>query len=86
MFLLNNRFEFYLDDASQQLTVQADRIHLFDTVRVNTCEETCQVEDIVATVTLDSHGLDSGCNSDQCCTSSMTESISSYLSFVIFSF
>lgn len=61
-------FSFILPDkATTQLTIQADRIHLFDTVNVNTCEETCQVEDIVGTVFLDSHGLDSGCDLQQCC-------------------
>lgn len=56
------------DKATTQLTIQSDRIHLFDTINVNTCEETCQIEDIVGTVLLDSHGLDSGCDLQQCST------------------
>jgi hypothetical protein len=34
---------------------------------VNTCGETCNVEDIVGTVELDTKGLDSGCDLKQCC-------------------
>lgn len=56
-----------LDSAPGKLLIQSDRIHLFDTVTVNTCDETCYVQDIVGTVELDSNGLDSGCNPDQCC-------------------
>ncbi|CAF1423677.1 unnamed protein product [Rotaria magnacalcarata] len=56
------------DKASEKLLIQSDRIHLFDTVNVNACEETCNVQDIVGTVELDSNGLDSGCKLDQCST------------------
>jgi len=61
-------FAFYLDNAPSELIVQADHIHLFDDINVNTCDETCNVEDIVGTVELHTNGLDSGCNLEQCCT------------------
>ncbi len=60
-------FASYLDNAPSQLIIQADRIHLFDDINVNTCDETCNVEDIVGTVELHTNGLDSGCNLEQCC-------------------
>ncbi|UJR27982.1 hypothetical protein I4U23_009240 [Adineta vaga] len=54
------------DNAPSELIVQSDHIHLFDSVNVNTCVESCNVEDIVGTVELHSNGLDSGCKLDQC--------------------
>ncbi|CAF0822901.1 unnamed protein product [Rotaria sp. Silwood1] len=54
--------------ASSKLSIQSDHIHLFDTINVDTCDETCNVQDIVGTVELDTHELDSGCNLDQCST------------------
>ncbi|CAF2502141.1 unnamed protein product [Rotaria sp. Silwood2] len=54
------------DNAPSKLVIQSDHIHLFDTVNVNACDETCNVQDIVGTVELDTNGLDSGCNHDQC--------------------
>ncbi|CAF0826469.1 unnamed protein product [Adineta ricciae] len=54
------------DNAPSELIVQSDHIHLFDSVNVNTCSESCNVEDIVGTVELYSNGLDSGCNLQQC--------------------
>ncbi|CAF2965080.1 unnamed protein product [Rotaria sp. Silwood2] len=56
------------DNAPSKLVIQSDHIHLFDTVNVNACDETCNVQDIVGTVELDTNGLDSGCNHDQCST------------------
>ncbi|CAF1551747.1 unnamed protein product, partial [Adineta steineri] len=56
------------DNAKSELIIQSDRLHLFDGVNVNTCDETCIVEDIVGTVELHSKGLDSGCNLEQCST------------------
>ncbi|CAF1250602.1 unnamed protein product [Rotaria sordida] len=56
------------DTAPSKLIIQSDRIHLFDTVDIDTCDETCNVQDIVGTVELDTNGLDSGCNHDQCST------------------
>ncbi|UJR21434.1 hypothetical protein I4U23_024520 [Adineta vaga] len=54
------------DENPAKLTIQSDHTHIFDTVHVDTCDETCAVEDIVSTVTLDSDGIDSGCNLEQC--------------------
>ncbi|CAF0754565.1 unnamed protein product [Adineta steineri] len=56
------------DNTKSELIIQSDRLHLFDGVNVNTCDETCIVEDIVGTVELHSKGLDSGCNLEQCST------------------
>jgi hypothetical protein len=56
----------YLDNNPTKLTIQSDHTHIFDSVHVDTCEETCAVEDIAATVVLDTNGLDSGCNLEQC--------------------
>ncbi|CAF0892158.1 unnamed protein product [Rotaria sp. Silwood1] len=54
------------DDYPTKLTIHADHTHIFDTVHVDVCEETCVVENIVGTVILDSNGIDSGCNLEQC--------------------
>ncbi|CAF3887254.1 unnamed protein product [Rotaria sordida] len=54
------------DDYPTKLTIQADHTHIFDTVHVDTCDETCAVENIIGTVTFDSNGIDSGCNLEQC--------------------
>ena len=63
----NHKSTFNLDTNPAKLTIQSDHTHIFDTVHVDTCDETCVAEDIVGTVTLDSNGLDSGCNLEQCC-------------------
>ena len=34
---------------------------------MNTCDETCNIEEISGTVTLHSNGIDSGCDLEQCC-------------------
>ena len=61
------RTSFFLDNAASELIVQSDHIHLFDSVNVNTCPDSCNVEDIVGTVELYSNGIDSGCKLEQCC-------------------
>jgi len=58
---------FYLDNNPTKLPIQSDHTHIFDTVHVDTCDETCAIEDIVGTITLDTNGIDSGCNLEQCC-------------------
>ncbi|CAF1435096.1 unnamed protein product, partial [Adineta ricciae] len=54
------------DDNPSKLTIRSDHTHIFDTVHVDTCDETCAVENIVSTVTLDTNGIDSGCALEQC--------------------
>jgi hypothetical protein len=56
------------DTASEKLVVQSDNIPLFDSVTVNTCDETCNVQDIAGRIELHTNGLDSGCNPEQCST------------------
>jgi hypothetical protein len=56
------------DKSQSKLIVQSDQTRIFDTITVNTCGETCNVEDIVGTVELNTKGLDSGCNLQQCST------------------
>ncbi len=56
----------YLDNNPTKLTIHSDHTHIFDTVHVDTCDETCAIEDIVGTVTLDVNEIDSGCNLEQC--------------------
>jgi hypothetical protein len=56
------------DNAPEKLLVQSDNIYLFDQVNVNTCDETCSVQDIVGKIELNTNGLDSGCNPEQCST------------------
>jgi len=58
---------FYLDNNPTKITIHSDHTHIFDTVHVDTCDETCAVEDIIGTVILDTNGIDSGCNPEQCC-------------------
>lgn len=58
----------FSDTASEKLVVQSDNIPLFDSVKVNTCDETCNVQDIAGRIELHTNGLDSGCNPEQCCT------------------
>jgi hypothetical protein len=57
----------YLDKSDSKLIVQTDSVHPFDTINIDTCDETCNVEDIVGTVQLDTKGLDNGCDLKQCC-------------------
>jgi len=57
---------FNLDNNPTKLTIHSDHTHVFDTVHVDTCDETCVVEDIVGKVTLDINEIDSGCNHQQC--------------------
>lgn len=57
---------FDLDNNPNKLTIHADHVHIFDTVHVETCEETCVVDEIAATVTLNHNGIDNGCNPEQC--------------------
>jgi hypothetical protein len=59
--------KFFSDSASETLVVQSDNMHLFDSVKVNTCDETCNVQDIAGRIELHTNGLDSGCNPEQCC-------------------
>jgi len=54
------------DNNPTKLTIQTDHTHLFEAVHVDTCDETCAVESIRGTVTLDSNELDRGCNVEQC--------------------
>ncbi len=67
IILTNHNSTFHLDTNPAKLPILSDHTHIFDTVHVDTCDETCAVEDIVGTITLDSNGLDSGCNLEQCC-------------------
>ncbi len=60
-------FCIYSDESAEELLIQSDNIHLFDTVNVNTCDQTCDVQDIVGKVELNTNGFDSGCNLEQCC-------------------
>jgi len=55
-----------IDNNPTKLTIQTDHTHLFEAVHVDTCDETCAVESIRGTVTLDSNELDRGCNVEQC--------------------
>ena len=55
-----------LDESPSKLFIQSDQIHLFNTVKVQACEETCNVQDIVGKIELNANGLDSGCNLEQC--------------------
>jgi hypothetical protein len=63
----NNIFCICADESTEKLLIQSDNIHLFDSVDVNTCDESCNVQDIVGKVELNTNGLDSGCNLEQCC-------------------
>ncbi len=67
VFLRPEKDEIYLDNNPTKLPIHSDHTHIFDTVHVDTCDETCAVEDIVGTITLDTSGSDSGCNLEQCC-------------------
>ncbi|CAF4457107.1 unnamed protein product, partial [Rotaria magnacalcarata] len=55
-----------LDNNPTKLTIQADHTHIFETVHVDVCDETCAVADITGTIMFDSNGIDSGCNLEQC--------------------
>lgn len=61
------RNRIHSDESPSKLLIQSDRIHLFDKIKIQACEETCNVQDIVSKVELNAHGLDSGCNLEQCC-------------------
>lgn len=61
-----------LDNHPTKLTIQSDHTHVFDTVHVDTCDETCAVEEIVGVVQLNTNGLDSGCDPEQCGTSCLS--------------
>lgn len=63
---LNISFIIDLDNNPNKLTIQTDHVHIFDTVHVETCEETCVIDEIISTVTLNNNGIDSVCNPDQC--------------------
>ncbi|CAF3271573.1 unnamed protein product [Rotaria socialis] len=54
------------DNNPTKLTIQTDHTHIFETVHVDVCDETCAVEDITGTIMFDSNGIDSGCNLEQC--------------------
>ncbi|CAF1018548.1 unnamed protein product [Adineta steineri] len=54
------------DNNPTKLTILSDHTHIFDTVHVDTCDETCAVEEIAGIVTFDTNGIDSGCNLEQC--------------------
>ena len=61
-----------LDNHPTKLPIQSDHTHVFDTVHVDTCDETCAVEEIVGVVQLNTNGLNSGCDAEQCGTSCLS--------------
>lgn len=54
------------DNNPTKLTIQSDHTHIFDGIHVNTCDDTCVVEEIVGQIDLQTDGIDSGCHIEQC--------------------